>query len=181
MGQSFSSFLREGRRSLPTRGCGRYSRQASLLIHSRTSSLLTSDVISPAALRTVSISRHTDSLKCRHAGSFNAAKRTVLIGVTDEAEKYCASLSFFGSTVRRRPMAGVKAPHTSASRRAFTAPLCQSLAILQDPKLRADGWRHGSTYAPFSLSGSRWTMTWVAGPKACLIFCSMAVAWRWAS
>ena len=40
---------------------------------------------------------------------------------------------------------------------------------------------HGFTYVPFSLSGSKWTMTWVEDPKACLILCSMAVAWRWAS
>lgn len=134
-------------------------------------SLLATEAVPSAALRTVSISRHTTSLnRLRHV-QFQCR------------QTYCPN---------RKNGRGRKILRASEFFRFYSS-------------LRADCWRqglpyvslppdthgsiygslspdtHGSTYAPFSLSGSRWTMTWVEDPKACLIFCSMAVAWRWAS
>ncbi len=150
-GQSFHHFYE--------RVVGRYLRLASLLSLAGHRSLLATEAVPSAALRTVSTSRHTASLnRLRHV-QFQCR------------QTYCPN---------RKNGRGRKILHTSEFFRFYSS-------------LRADCWRHGgtngslspdtygSTYAPFSLSGSRWTMTWVEDPKACLIFCSMAVAWRWAS
>ena len=162
-GQSFHHFYE--------RAVGRYLRLASLLSYGRPWSLLATEAVPSAALRTVSISRRTASLnRLRHV-QFQCR------------QTYCPN---------RKNGRGRKILRASEFFRFYTS-------------LRADCWRqglpyvslppdthgsiygslspdtHGSTYAPFSLSGSRWTMTWVEDPKACLIFCSMAVAWRWAS
>lgn len=162
-GQSFHHFYE--------RVVGRYLRLASLLSYGRPWSLLATEAVPSATLRTVSISRHTASLnRLRHV-QFQCR------------QTYCPN---------RKNGRGRKILRASEFFRFYSS-------------LRADCWRqglpyvslppdthgsiygslspdtHGSTYAPFSLSGSRWTMTWVEDPKACLIFCSMAVAWRWAS
>lgn len=150
-GQSFHHFYE--------RVVGRYLRLASLLSLAGHRSLLATEAVPSAALRTVSTSRHTASLnRLRHV-QFQCR------------QTYCPN---------RKNGRGRKILHASEFFRFYSS-------------LRADSWRqglpyisfspdtHGFTYVPFSLSGSKWTMTWVEDPKACLILCSMAVAWRWAS
>lgn len=140
------------------RAVGRYSRQASLLSHGRTSSLLTTDVVSCCLAHGLYKPSHGQP-QMPSCGQFQCC------------QTYC--------------------PNRSNGRGRKILRVSEFFRLYSPSK--ADGWRQGSTYGsrsqgiqgstyvPFSLSGSRWTMTWVAGPKACLIFCSMAVAWRWAS
>lgn len=146
-------------------------------------SLLATEAVPSAALRTVSISRHTASLnRLRHV-QFQCRQTYCPNRKNGRGRKILHASEFFRfySSLRadcwRQGLPYVSLP--SNTHGSIYVSLSPDTHGSTNGSLPPD--THGSTYAPFSLSGSRWTMTWVEDPKACLIFCSMAVAWRWAS
>lgn len=141
-------------------------------------SLLATEAVPSAALRTVSISRHTASLnRLRHV-QFQCRQTYCPNRKNGRGRKILHASEFFrfysslrADCWRQGLPYGSLSPDTHGSIHVSLSPDTHGIIYVSLPPDT-----HGSTYTPFSLSGSRWTMTWVEDPKACLIFCSMAVA-----